>query len=98
MKKTLGEIKSVITKEAHNKRESAAYGGERGDGGASQLEGELNLFMSGVKAYIDKHNKVLSGDTDFEVPEQWVKYFIKEDEEYDEYLRLKNKFDNLKKL
>lgn len=96
MKKTLGEIKSVITKEAHNKRESAAYGGEWGDGGASQLEGELNLFMSGVKAtvdvYIDKHNKVLSGDTDFEVPKQWEKFFIKEDEEYEEYLRLKNKF------
>ena len=94
MKKTLGEIKSVITKEAHNKRESAAYGGEWGDGGASKLEGELNLFMSGVKATVD----VLSGDTDFEVPEQWEKFFIKEDEEYDEYLRLKNKFDNLKKL
>jgi hypothetical protein len=97
MKKTLSEIVDVISKEAKSKRTNATYGGERGDGGASKLEEELNLFVEGIRAcssaYLEEFNKVLSPDKAlFKVPEQWVKYF-EEDKEYEDYLRLKEKFE-----
>jgi hypothetical protein len=101
MKKTLSRIIEVISKEAEAKRDSAAYGGERGDGGASRLESELNLFVEGIRAcsdaYIDEFNKVLSPGSEFKVPDQWTKYFIEEDKEYQDYLRLKEKFEKQKK-
>lgn len=102
MKKTLSEIVDVISKEAKLKRTNAAYGSEWNDGpfilGASKLEEELNLFVEGIRAcssaYLEEFNKVLSPDKAlFKVPEQWVKYFIKEDKEYEDYLRLKEKFE-----
>ena len=102
MKKTLSEIVDVISKEAKSKRTNAAYGGEWNDGGASKLEEELNLFVEGIRAcssaYLEEFNKVLSPDKAlFKVPEQWVKYFIEEDKEYKDYLRLKEKFEKQKK-
>ena len=101
MKKTLNEIVEVISKEAKSKRTNAAYGSEWNDGpfvlGASKLEEELNLFVEGIRAcsdaYIDEFNKILSPGSEFKVPEQWVKYFIEEDKEYEDYLRLKEKFE-----
>ena len=98
MKKTLSEIIEVVSKEAKSKRDNAAYGGEWGDGGASKIEEELNLFVEGIRAcsnaYIEEFNKVLSPDTAlFKVPDQWTKYFIEEDKEYQDYLRLKEKFE-----
>lgn len=97
MKKTLSEIVDVISNEAKSKRTNAEYGGERGDGGASKLEEELNLFVEGIRAcsdaYIDEFNKILSPGSEFKVPDQWVKYFIEEDKEYEDYLRLKEKFE-----
>ena len=100
MKKTLSEIVDVISNEAKSKRTNAEYGGERGDGGASKLEEELFLFVEGIRAcsdaYIDEFNKILSPGSEFKVPEQWVKYFIEEDKEYEDYLRLKEKFEKRK--
>ncbi len=96
MKKTLSEIVDVISNEAKSKRTNTT-GGERGDGGASKLEEELNLFVEGIRscsdAYIDEFNKILSPGSEFKVPDQWVKYFIEEDKEYEDYLRLKEKFE-----
>jgi hypothetical protein len=95
MKKTLSEIVDVISNEAKSKRTNTT-GGERGDS-ASKLEEELNLFVEGIRAcsdaYIDEFNKILSPDSEFKVPDKWVKYFIEEDKEYEDYLRLKEKFE-----
>jgi hypothetical protein len=104
MKKTLNEIKVKISKVANSKREDAGYGGRHDDGGASSLEDSLSMFLNGVKsatdAYLDKYiviqYKVLSDDTEYEVPSQWEKYFLEDDKEYQDYLRLKNKFEKNK--
>lgn len=100
MKKTLNEIQVKISKVSNSLREDAGYSGRHDDGGASSLEKSLSMFINGVKAatdaYIDKHNKFLSGDTEYEVPVQWRKYFIEDDKEYQEYLRLKSKFESIK--
>jgi hypothetical protein len=101
MKKSLNKIIEVISKEIESKRDSAAYGGEWTDGGASKLEEALNLFVEGIRAcssaYLEEFNKVLSPDKAlFKVPYQWTKYFIEDDKEYQDYLRLKEKFENQK--
>ena len=97
MKRTLSYIIEVITKEAESKRTSAAYGGEWTDGGASRLESELSLFIEGFKACADhmisELNYIMDPESTIEVPDQWKKYFIKEDKEYQDYLRLKQKYD-----
>ena len=95
MKKTLKEISDKITSVAFNLREDAGHSGSWTDGGASVLEDSLSMFVHGVKAGVNAWwcGKELVGDYQFEVPEQWVKYFIEEDKEYKEYLRLKTKFE-----
>lgn len=89
MKRKIEQIVDKITKIAENKRTSAAYSGERNDGGASQLENSLNLFTTGVKTAL----LAVKEKTDLlDVPKQWEDYFIDEDPEYQEFLRLKEKF------
>jgi len=100
MKKTLKEISDKITSVAFNLREDAGYSGSWTDGGASVLEDSLSMFINGVKAALTTagvidENSYGDGaeDYQFEVPKQWTKYFIEDDKEYKEYLRLKNKFE-----
>ena len=61
------------------------------------LLSELNMFTAGFKACQDavifETNHVLDPETEIEIPKQWEKYFEKEQEEYQEYLRLKTKFE-----
>lgn len=100
MKKTLNEIKHKISNVAESLRQDAGYSGAHSDFGATELEEKLAMFIAGVKActdaYISTHNKILSGDTEFEVPSRWEKYFLEDDKEYKEYLRLKDKFKHVK--
>lgn len=79
--KTISIIEKSARKEIHNRRESAAHAGERGDGGAENLEIALKYWLDGINGripsrfqeYVDEYNKV-------------------RDPEYQEYLRLKDKF------
>jgi hypothetical protein len=93
MKRTLLQIVETITQKVNEMRTNAA-GGEHGDGGASKLEQNLEFFVLGFMthkdAIIDEHGK---WEKEIDVPVVWQKYFYRQDPEYDEYLRLKNKFD-----
>ena len=94
MKRTLLQIVETVTQKANEMRTNAAYGGEHGDGGASTLEQNLEFFVLGFKTHadttIDEHGK---WEKEIDVPVVWQKYFYRNDPEYGEYLRLKNKFD-----
>jgi hypothetical protein len=107
MKRTLRQIVETITQKANEIRTNATYGGEHGDGGASKLEQDLEFFVLGFNthsdAIIDEHGKgdwvvmgaqILKSEKEIDVPVSWQKYFYRQDPEYDEYLRLKNKFEN----
>ena len=89
MKRTLLQIVETITEKANEMRTKAAYGGEYGDGSASTLEQNLEFFVLGFKTHggLDLNPEV-------QVPSDWQKYFFRQDPEYDEYFRLKNKFEN----
>ncbi len=88
MKRTVMQIVDTISEKVNRLRENAAYAGAHNDGGASSLEKQLGFFILGFKA---------GGHTDFnlevEVPTAWQDYFFRQDPEYDEYIRLKNKFE-----
>ena len=73
---------------------------------ASKLEQDLQFFLLGFKthadAIIDEFSKgdwgvmgaqILKTEKEIDVPTVWEKHFLCQDPEYDEYLRLKNKFD-----
>ena len=94
---TLNKIKQRITSVVHELRENVAYDGERSDKDTVRLIAELVMFTAGFKACQDavifETNHVLDPETEIEVPKQWEKYFEKEQEEYQEYLRLKTKFE-----
>ena len=55
MKKTLNEISKKISQVAAKKRLDAGYSGEWGDGGASNLEKELEFFKLGVSNAMDMY-------------------------------------------
>jgi hypothetical protein len=90
MKKTIDQIIDKISKVAEDRRTSAGYAGERHDGGASKLEELLSFFKVGVKSgYLAAKEQTEL----LEVPTQWEGYFIDEDPEYQEFLRLKQIYD-----
>ena len=64
---------------------------------AKSLEAQLIMFTAGFKACQDvvifEINHVVEPETEIEVPKQWEEYFEKEQNEYQEYLRLKDKFE-----
>jgi hypothetical protein len=93
MKRTLLQIAETITQKANEMRTDAAYTGEHGDGGASKLEQNLEFFVLGFKTQTGNMG-ILGLETKVDVPYAWQKYFFRQDPEYDEYLRLKNKFEN----
>ena len=93
MKRTFLQIVETITQKANEMRTNAAYGGENGDGGASRLEQDLEFFALGFKSKTGNMG-ILDLETKVDVPIAWQKYFFRQDPEYDEYLRLKNKFEN----
>ena len=95
---SLNRIRQRITSVAHELRENVACAGELGDGGAVRLVAELAMFTAGFKACQDavifEKAYIVDPQAEIEVPKQWEKYFEKEQEEYQEYLRLKEKFEN----
>ena len=95
MKRTLRQIIETVSQKAQQMRTDAAYGGEHGDGGASRLEKELEFFTLGFKAYADTVPDKNYLDMFIDVPIFWQSYFYRQDPEYVEYIRLKNKFGDL---
>lgn len=81
MKDKLVEIIKLVKQEANQIAENAAYGGERHDGGASQMLKQAEFFEYGLAKLI---------------PPDWKKYEIivnnQADPEYETYTRLKQKF------
>ena len=67
---------------AQKKRENAGFAGSMGDGGASRIEIEIEVYEAGVAG---------------EVPNTWKKEYKefsnKLDPQYEEYLELKKRFE-----
>jgi len=80
----------LYRKKAQDKRESAAYGGSYGDGGASLMESKLNAFLSGwnreIPEWLDEHVEEARIEIEREA--------YKKDPEYAKFLELKEKFKN----
>jgi len=78
---SIESILEAVLKSAEESRQSAAWSGSRDDGGASLAsltETKVNFYKMGM-------NRV--------IPKEWEGYLKKQDPEYDEYLRLKKKFE-----
>jgi hypothetical protein len=95
---TLNKIRQRITSVVAEKRKIFKQSGiSLYEDIADSLESELAMFVAGFKACQDavifETNHVVEPETEIEVPKQWEKYFEKEQEEYQEYLRLKTKFE-----
>lgn len=77
----INKIIQLVLAEAHERRESAGYGGRWDDGGASVLETQVAYFNHG-------RNGVL--------PPEWLKHekqaIAEADPEYTQFLKLKMKF------
>jgi hypothetical protein len=78
---TMELVFSLIEKDAAERENNAAHGGEHGDRGASRLREEIRFYREGM-----------SGS----VPSNWTVYYEKakamQDPEWEEYKRLKLKF------
>jgi hypothetical protein len=71
------DVIKLVQREADNCEEAAAYGGERGDRGAGIIRQQVYFYKLGLAN---------------ELPKEWEKHAKKLDPEYNEYLRLKEKF------
>lgn len=78
-------IRQTLTSTAKEMRESAALGGGWGDGGASKMLSDFEVWLDGV-------NFALTGETN-EYKEIIDKHTKDNDPEYQEFLRLKEKFN-----
>lgn len=74
----IDKIIEEIMKDCETKRTNAAYSGSYGDNGASDLEKQIKFYQYGRKGII---------------PPEWKQYENKIDPEYQEFLRLKKKFE-----
>ena len=74
----LKKITTALKKQAHDARETAGFNGEWGDGGASELLEQLEFYNAGYQRI---------------VPKEWEEIIQTFDPDYQEYLRLKNKFN-----
>ena len=72
------KIMDLVLKEANSRENAAAHNGERSDGGATTLRQQVYFYQMGLQG---------------RVPKEWEKYRQQLDPEYQEYLRLKRKFD-----
>ena len=76
-----GQVMGAVLKYADERATSAAYGGERNDGGASVYREQVKFFSYGLRN---------------ELPPEWKSFERKvskeSDPEYSEFLRLKRKF------
>lgn len=80
--KLIEAIKVKVLREAESRRESAAYGGRRDDGGASLLEAQVKWYEYGRQGVM---------------PPEWKEHarevVNENDPEWADYLRLRKKFE-----
>lgn len=81
---------SLYSKKAQDKRESAAYSGSYGDGGASVMEAKLNAFLSGWNREIPDWLEECVDQAEIEIERE----AYKKDPEYTKFLELNEKFKN----
>ena len=77
----INEFLEFLRRKATKLQDDAGYNGRHDDGGASHIRDMIDVYIAGMSQ---------------QLPENWKRYyeeFQKEgDPEYQEYLRLKNKF------
>lgn len=78
-------VRVTILKQARILSENAAFNGEMGDGGASSLERKLGYWIDGIRFAQTGKTVVFSA-----IVEQFDR---EQDPEYNEYLRLKERFE-----
>lgn len=82
LSQTMKQFLEHLLVTAQDKRDSAGFGGAMHDGGASQLEGEIEIYLAGLTS---------------SVPTAWQRFEKefnrKTDPQYELYLQLKQKFD-----
>jgi hypothetical protein len=89
IKRKLSEIEDEVKLVAIQLKNDAAYSGSHGDNGAYKLLESFEIFKLGVLA----GQSATQTNTDLiDVPNQWKGYFKQYDPEYQEYVRLKEKF------
>ena len=72
------KLKQRVLAEAEARRESAGFNGSHHDGGASVLEMQVEFYTLGQQG---------------KIPHTWKKFEQEFDPEWEEYQRLKNKFE-----
>jgi hypothetical protein len=77
--KDIDQLIALILQDAEKRRKDAGFAGEWGDGGANELEQQVRFYQYGQKN---------------EIPPAWSVYAQKLDPEWNEYIRLKEKFKN----
>lgn len=73
----INDLIAVVLRAAHKRREDAGYEGRSSDGGARELEEQVKFYNYGRAGA---------------VPEEWKQYANQLDPEYQEFLRLQQKF------
>lgn len=73
------EIIKLVLKDADDKKQRAGYAGAMSDYGASNLRNQVKFYDLGRKGIL---------------PTEWEKYANQTDVEYQEYIRLKKKFED----
>ena len=75
----IDQIKKLVLAAAHSKREAAGFNGDHHDGGASRLEMQVEFYEMGEAGIM---------------PKEWEQYEKTLDPEWNEYQRLKYKFES----
>jgi hypothetical protein len=77
MDKRIETIMQLVLSEADDKESSAAHSGGWGDGGAGTLKDQVRFYKLGMQG---------------KMPEEWKKYEVTLDPEYQKFLELEKKF------
>ena len=93
MEFTLKEIEAVMSAAIENIKLEIGFSGSHSNL-ASRLEEQVTFFKLGVW---NSHDKGVDDELLIEIPREWEKYFVEyqneKDPEYQEYKRLKEKFE-----
>jgi len=100
MEFTLDKIIEVMNRTVADLENQIGQSGSNSQA-ASRLKSEVSYFKQGVISGLSAPAKFgYDSELEIEIPKEWEKYFYDElrkaDPEYDEFLRLKEKFKNYK--
>ena len=97
---TLDKIELVMTKAIIDLENKIGHSGSHSQA-ASFLKENLKFFMIGIEnGFMSMSPMVYDPELEIEIPEEWYKYFkqtlMESDSEYEEFVRLSEKFEKLK--